>query len=91
MRLGITWRVDEAEPKTLILTHVVPGTPAALAGLQPGDRIYQVAGRDFADENEFLRLAKPATDSLDLLIERNGQIQLVHLNLKPAVPLKRAA
>ena len=77
--------------RTLILTHVVPGMPAALAGLQSGDRIYQIAGRDFADENEFLRLAGEATDTLDLLIERNGQIQLVHLDLKAAAPMKRAA
>ena len=32
LRLGIVWRVDEAEPGTIILTHVVPGTPAARAG-----------------------------------------------------------
>jgi predicted metalloprotease with PDZ domain len=91
LRLGITWRVDEAEPKALIVTQVVPGMAAAAAGLQKGDRIYQAAGRDFADENEFLRLAGEATDALDLLIERHGQIQFVHLNLKTALPLKRAA
>jgi len=33
LRLGITWRVDDAEPGTIILTHVVPGTPAARAWL----------------------------------------------------------
>jgi S1-C subfamily serine protease len=91
LRLGVTWRVDEAEPKSLILAHVVPGTPAALAGLQPGDRVYQIAGHDFADENEFIRLASEATDSLDLLTERNGKIQLIHVNLKSAAPLKQAA
>ena len=91
MRLGFTWRVDEAEPKALIVTHVVSGTPAALVGMLPGDRIYQVAGRDFADENEFIGLAKAAADALDLLIERNGKIQAMHLNIKTAAPLKRAA
>jgi hypothetical protein len=91
LRLGISWRTDDAEPKALILTHVVAGMPAALAGLQPGDRVYQVAGRDFADENEFLELANAPADSLDVLIERNGQMQLVHLNFKPAPPLKQAA
>ncbi|MCC6124980.1 MAG: M28 family peptidase [Pirellulales bacterium] len=91
LRLGITWRTDEAEPKSMILTYVVPGAPAAQAGLKPGDRIYQVAGRDFADENEFVRLIGAAADALDLLIERDGQIQPVHLDLKSAPPLKRAA
>jgi hypothetical protein len=91
LRLGISWRTDDAEPRTLILTNVVSGMPAALAGLQPGDRVYQIAGRDFADENEFLELAHAAADSLDLLIERNGQFQPIHLNFKPAEPLKQAA
>jgi hypothetical protein len=91
MRLGFTWRVDEAEPKAVILTHVLPGTPAALAGLKPGDRVYQIAGRDFADEAEFIRTAKEAADKLDLLIERNGQLQLLHLDLKSAATVKREA
>ena len=33
LRWGILWRVDDAEPGTVILTHVVPGSPAARAGL----------------------------------------------------------
>jgi hypothetical protein len=91
LRLGVTWRVDEAEPKTLIVMHVVPGSPAALAGLKANDRIYQIAGRDFADENEFIRIVGESTDSIELLIERNGQIQSMHINLKASTPLKQAA
>jgi hypothetical protein len=91
LRLGITWRVDEAEPKSLILTHVLPGTPGALAGLQPGDRIYQIAGRDFADEDEFLAAVQAAADAFDFLIERDGQIQSIHVDLKTSAPQKRAA
>jgi hypothetical protein len=91
LRLGITWRVDDAEPKVLVLTHVLPGTPAALAGLRRGDRICQVGGRDFADENEFIAAAKAAADSLDLLVERDGQIRAVHVDFKTLTPMKRAA
>lgn len=91
LRLGVTWRVDDAEPHVLVLTHVLPGTPAALAGLQRGDRVYQIGGRDFADENEFIATAKAATDSLDLVIERDGQIRSVHVDLKTLTPMKRAA
>ncbi len=53
LRWGIAWRVDDAEPGVVILTHVVPGTPAARADLRVGDRICQVGGRDFADESGF--------------------------------------
>jgi hypothetical protein len=91
MRLGFTWRVDEAEPKAVILTHVLPGTPAAMAGLKSGDRVYQISGRDFADENEFIRAAKEASDKLDLLIERNGRIQVLHLDLKAGASVNREA
>ena len=91
LRLGIVWRVDEAEPGTIILTHVVPGTPAARAGLQAGDRIYQVAGRDFADESAFVEMLKALTDPLELLVDRNGKLRTVILQIRSAEPLKRAA
>ena len=91
LRLGITWRVDEAEPGTIILTHVVPGTPAARAGLQAGDRIYQVAGRDFADETAFVEMLKSQADPLEFLVDRDGKLHTVVIQLKPAEQLKRAA
>ena len=47
--LGLTWQTDAADPGGIILTHVIPRTPAAEAGLRPGDRIYRVAGRDIVD------------------------------------------
>jgi S1-C subfamily serine protease len=91
LRLGITWRVDDAEPGAIILTHVVPGTPAARAGLQVGDRIYQVTGRDFADESAFVELLKTDADPLDFLIERDGRLRTVELQFKQSQLLKRAA
>jgi hypothetical protein len=91
LRLGIVWRVDEAEPGTIILTHVVPGTPAARAGLQAGDRIYQIAGRDFADENAFIEMLKNPPDQLELLVDRRGKLRTVVIQFKPAEVLKRAA
>ena len=58
LRWGIAWRLDDAEPGTIVLTYVVPGSPAANAGLRVGDRVYQVGGRDFADEATFVQWAK---------------------------------
>jgi C-terminal processing protease CtpA/Prc len=91
LRLGITWRVDEAEPGTIILTHVVPSTPAARAGLQAGDRIYQVAGRDFADETAFVEMLRTQADPLEFLVDRDGKLRTVLIQFKPAEQLKRAA
>jgi len=91
LRWGITWRVDEAEPGTVILSHVVPGTPAARAGLVVGDRIYQVGGHDFADEAEFARRIKTAPESLPLLVEQDGRLHIVILQIQQTDPAKRAA
>jgi S1-C subfamily serine protease len=70
---------------------VVPGSPAARAGLAAGDRIYQLGGRDFADEAAFALLAKTATEPLQLLVERDGRLRIVMLRLQQAEPIKRAA
>jgi len=90
MRVGITWRLDDAEPGTVVLTHVIPGSPAARAGLQAGDRIYQIGGHDFTDDREFAAQAKSLPGPMRLLVERDGQLRVVEIQFE-AVPLRRAA
>lgn len=90
LRLGITWRVDDAEPGVVILTHVAPNSPAAQAGLEPGDRIYQIAGQDFQDEREFARLAKALPGPIRVLVERRGQLRVVEIVVDP-LAMGRAA
>ena len=58
LRLGISWRSDDAEPDTVILSQVAANSAAAAAGLRVGDRIYRVGGRDFADDAAFAQLAR---------------------------------
>ncbi len=91
LRWGMMWRVDDAEPGTVILTHVVRGSAAARAGLAAGDRIYRVGGHDFADESAFVRLTKAPADSLPLLVERHGRLRNVTLQSRQTEPLRRAA
>ena len=78
------------EPAAIILTHVIPGSPAARAGLADGDRIYQVGGRDFADEADFAQLAKNPAAPLQLLVERDGRLRTVVLQFTQ-IEAKRAA
>jgi len=87
----MTWRVDEAEPGMVILMHVVRGSPAARQVFAAGDRIYQVGGHDFADEAAFARLTKTDSESLPLLVERDGRLRTVTLQFRQTEPLKRAA
>ncbi len=91
LRWGITWRLDDAEPGTIILAYVVPYSPAAAAGLRIGDRIYQVDGRDFADEATFIRWSKTLRGPISLLIERHGRLRTMVLQLQQSQPVKRAA
>lgn len=81
LRLGITWREDEAEPRTVIVTRVSYSSAAALAGLEPGDRILQVGGQDFQDGTEFLQRTTDAPGPLELLVERQGRLKTVALRL----------
>ncbi len=91
LRWGIAWRVDDAEPGVVILTHVVSGTPAARANLRAGDRIYQVGGRDFVDEAGFLRAMKNLSERLPLLVERDGRLRIMLLQTPQVEPARRAA
>ncbi len=82
--LGISWREDEAEPGSVLLTRVYTGSPAQRAGLKARDRIYQVGGADFASGDEFLRRVKQSLGSLELLVETEGRLRTVQLELLPS-------
>jgi hypothetical protein len=78
-RLGITWRVDEAEPGTIVVTYVVAGSPAELAGIRPGDRIYRIAGENFSDDARFAEMVRTLRGPFTLLIERDGRTRTVEI------------
>lgn len=90
IRLGITWRLDEAEPGTVILKQVFPGSAAARSGLRPGDRIYRIAGRDFIDDDQFARWAATLPGPLEFLVEREGRLTTIVVHF-PEETLERAA
>jgi hypothetical protein len=79
MRLGIQYRVDDAEPGTVAITYVAPGSLAARAGLQVGDSIYQIGGRHFTAETEFGALVNSLPDPIELQTQRDGRIRTVIL------------
>jgi regulator of sigma E protease len=63
------------EPKEPpIIAEVVPGSGAAEAGLEPGDRLLEIEGRDAREPMALVEGILYAPDSTrSLLIERNGQ------------------
>lgn len=78
VRIGFTWRQDDAEPRAAIVSHVIGGSAADQAGLKIGDRIYAVNEQPFAGGEEFTELLK-AVGPLKLLIERRGRPQTIEL------------
>jgi hypothetical protein len=85
LRYGISWREDEGEPGTVLLTEVVPLSAACLAGLQVGDRVYRVADEDFHDGNELARRLSVLAGPVSVLLERNGRLREVVVEA-PSVP-----
>src|SRR5262249_7049170 len=81
VRIGITWRWDDGEPGTVIVTQVIYGSAAHAAGLKVGDHVYSVGGRTFVGQQDFIGLLTAATSSLEMLVERDGKVHPVALQL----------
>ena len=84
LRVGIAWRQDAAEPQSLVLARVVPGSPAGDAGLSVGDRVYELNGESFDNAEQFLERITATEGSVSLLVEREGQLRTVEFDLPPA-------
>ncbi len=89
VRIGIAWRVDDAEPGTMILTRVVPASPAARADLHVNDRVYGVAGHQVESSDDFLRLLNSAAGPTELEVGHEGEVRTLRLDAphqRPARP-----
>jgi hypothetical protein len=83
LRLGFTWRENSGELGTVTVVRVVRHSPADQAGLRVKDRIHRIAGRTFRDRHEFAESARSRPLPLEMLIEREGQLQVVTLPAGP--------
>lgn len=86
VRIGIAWVRDDAEPEAAVVKRTFPGSPAAAAGLQPGDRIYSVDDLTFATDEEFESLLHAARDKVTLAVERHGVLRSAELDVGDPLP-----
>ncbi len=86
VRIGLTWREDEAEPESVIISRVVPGSPAYRAGLHAGERIYQVNGTTITGSANCSRQLAAATGPVELAIETAGHVRTVKLEPLTVLP-----
>jgi hypothetical protein len=89
IRFGLTWRIDDAEPTVAQVVRLVPGSPAATAGLRLLDRVYDVNGQKFSSSDEFGALINAAAHPVQLLVESAGRMRTVEV--MPLAPLEFAA
>ena len=76
------WLGFEIEPGDhLCVARVVPGSPAAKAGMKPGDCIVSVAGEKVVNQDEYraARVGLAPWSGTELQIERRGQKQRIEL------------
>jgi hypothetical protein len=84
IRVGISWREDSAEPGTVILTQVIPGSAAQLAGLAVGDRLHALGGQRFANGDELSKLISTSPSPFEVIMERSGRMRVLKVETLPA-------
>jgi regulator of sigma E protease len=73
-----------AQPKTVMAVAVVPGSPAAAAGLQRGDLIEQGNGQPLTSEDDIIQFTqKHAGQQVTLTVAHHGTIRTIHPRLRP--------
>ena len=80
-RVGISWRTNDAEPNTIILSRVLSRSPAESAGLKRLDRVYAMDSEPVVDSASFRSRMLAAKGEVTLLIERDGRLQEKKLQL----------
>lgn len=84
--LGLSWRPDSALTGAVMVTRVVPYSPASRAKIAMHDRIYRVEGEPFADHDALLKRVRELLDggaeSITLEVETAGRIRPVEVDLR---------
>jgi len=83
IRLGVTWKTNDAEPGAAIITSVVPGSPAARAGVEPLDRLLPAAGIAPADDDWLHDIVYQ--DEITFRRDRRGRIDVITLSPLEAI------
>jgi Peptidase family M28/PDZ domain len=82
VRIGISWREDSAEPHTAIISYVIYGSPAHIAGLKPGDRILSLNGERIENIEDLSKRVATPHEQFTFLRERHGQIESVVVKMQ---------
>lgn len=86
-RLGISYDGELSEKRRIVVTRVMPDSPADQAGLRPGDEILEFDLEPVSRHEDFRALVLTAGRKIKVLISRDGEEQTVDVELRgqPAV------
>ena len=81
-RWGIGTREDTCEVAAPVVVRVAPGSPAATAGLLPGDRILAVDAAPVANQADMVARLQAAGQQVVIDVERRGRFTQVTLEAR---------
>ncbi len=81
--LGLSMLEQNPYLPGIVVGHLHPGGPAAVAGMQPGDQILSADGKELTTPQQLQQIiqGKKAGDKLSLVIVRNGKQETVTATL----------
>jgi S1-C subfamily serine protease len=71
------------EQPVLRVMKVMPGSPADLAGIRPGDLVLKVAGQDVSEVPTFAATIAVTRGPTDFQLMRDGQLMTLRIDLEP--------
>jgi len=77
LRLGMQWQPDDAEPRGVLVTHVLAGSPAEQAGIRAGDYIFAVNEEPLSEPHRFEEIIERTAAPFTLLVDRQGRLKTV--------------
>ena len=83
VRLGISWRENDAELGTVTIVRVVKSSAADRAGLRLGDRSWEINGESFDNSKSFHSIIQDAVkaEAIEFVIERDGIVSNLDVSL----------
>lgn len=82
-RIGLSWRTNDAEPSSVTVSGILPGSPAEASGLQRLDRILEIAGNAVTSSDQFREQVVGSEGVVELRVERNGRLLSLQLQTPP--------
>ncbi|MFK7777428.1 MAG: M20/M25/M40 family metallo-hydrolase [Gimesia sp.] len=79
VKLGIEWKIDESDPKVVVISNIIKSSAADLAQLKINDRIYEIENKPFKNSEEFQKRATTLPLPYNILIEREGLLKKIEI------------